>query len=100
MTTEIELKLRLPPDSIARLRRNGLLKSLSISRPVTRKLYTVYYDTPDFDLRRNDIAFRLRRASKHWMQSIKGGGSATAGLHQRYEWETPLRTAHPDFAKI
>ncbi|SEP07076.1 CYTH and CHAD domain-containing protein [Nitrosovibrio sp. Nv6] len=100
MATEIELKLRLPPDSVARLRRNRLLKSLSISHPVTRKLYTVYYDTPDFDLRRHDIAFRLRRTGKNWIQSIKGGGDATAGLHQRYEWEIPLRTAQPDFIGI
>lgn len=100
MATEIELKLRLPPGSVARLRHNRLVRSLSVSRSVTRKLYTIYYDTPDFDLRRHDIAFRLRRTGKSWIQSIKGGGGATAGLHQRYEWETLLRTAQPDFTGI
>lgn len=98
--TETELKLSLPPDSVPRLQRNALLKSLSISRPVTKKLYSIYYDTANFDLRRNNIAFRLRRTGRRWVQAIKGGGSATAGLHQRYEWESPVLKAQPDFTKI
>ena len=100
MPTEIELKLRLPPDAIARLQRSPLLKSLSLSNSVTRKLYSVYYDTPYFDLRRNGVAFRLRREGKRWIQSIKGGGGAAAGLHQRGEWEAPVLKAQPDFTKI
>lgn len=100
MPTEIELKLRLPPAAIARLQRNPLLKSLSISNSVTRKLYSVYYDTPDFALRRNGIALRLRREGKQWIQTSKGGGSAAAGLHQRDESEAPVLKAQPDFTKI
>ncbi|WP_052493929.1 CYTH and CHAD domain-containing protein [Nitrosospira sp. NpAV] len=100
MPTEIELKLRLPPAATARLQRNPLLKSLSISNSVTRKLYSIYYDTPDFALRRNGIALRLRREGKQWVQTIKGGGSAAAGLHQRDESEAPVLKARPDFTKI
>jgi triphosphatase len=100
MATEIELKLRLLPSCVARVQRSPLLKSLSISPSVTQNLYTVYYDTSNFDLRGNDIAFRLRRAGRRWMQSIKGGGSAAAGLHQRYEWEVPVLKPQPDFTKI
>ncbi|MGH8762271.1 MAG: CHAD domain-containing protein [Nitrosospira sp.] len=100
MSTEIELKLRLPPDGVARLQHNSLLKSLSISNPVTLKLYSIYYDTSSFDLRHSGIAFRLRREGKRWMQTIKGGGSAIAGLHQRDEWDAPVLKAQPDFTKI
>ena len=100
MPTEIELKLRLPTDCVARLQRNPLLKSLSISRPVTQKLYSVYYDTPNLDLKRHGVALRLRRSGKRWVQTIKGGGSVTAGLHQRDEWEAPVLKAQPDFTKI
>lgn len=100
MPAEIELKLRLPPDAIARLQRNPLLRSLSSSNFITRKVYSVYYDTPDFALRRNGVAFRLRRERKQWMQTIKGGGSAAAGLHQRDEWEAPVLKGQPDFTKI
>ena len=100
MTNEIELKLRLPSNCVARVQRSPLLKSLSISPSVTQNLYTVYYDTSNFDLRGNDVAFRLRRSGRRWIQSIKGGGSVAAGLHQRYEWETPVPKPQPDFTKI
>lgn len=100
MPTETELKLRLSPDCVARLQRNPLLKSLSISRPVTQRLYSVYYDTPNFDLKRHNVALRLRRIGKRWTQAIKGGGSVMAGLHQRDEWEAPVLKAQPDFTKI
>ena len=100
MHPEIELKLLVTMASINRLRRSRLIRSLSISPAVAQKLYTVYYDTEDHDLRRNDIALRLRRDGKQWVQTIKGGGGATAGLHRRYEWEVPVKEAQPDFTKI
>lgn len=100
MPTETELKLRLPPESVERLRRSPILKSLSISRAVTRKVHTIYYDTPEFDLWRKGFAFRLRHEGKYWIQSIKGSGSATAGMHRRSEWENLISGPHPDFSKI
>jgi triphosphatase len=100
MHTEIELKLRLPLEDVNQLQRSQLIKSLSISPAVTQKLYTVYYDTESHDLRHKDIALRLRRHGKRWVQTIKGRGGATAGLHQRYEWEVPVLHARPDFTKI
>lgn len=100
MSTETELKLRLPSDSVKRLQRSPILKALGVSRPVTRKLHTIYYDTSDFDLWRSGFAFRLRHEGKYWIQSIKGGGSATAGIHQRSEWENLIAGSQPDFSKI
>jgi len=100
MQTEIELKMRVPLDSVNRLQRNRLIRSLSISPAVTQKLYTVYYDTENHDLRHSEIALRLRREGNRWVQTIKGRGGATAGLHQRYEWEVPVMNARPNFTKI
>ena len=100
MFTETELKLQLPPDGVSRLQRQPLLKSLSVSRSVTCRFYSIYYDTPDMDLRHGGLAFRLRRIGRHWFQTIKGGGAAAAGLHQRSEFEAEVLKAHPDFTKI
>ena len=100
MLTEIELKLQLSPGSIPRLLRQPLLRSLSASNPITRRLYSIYYDTPDMRLRQSGLAFRLRQAGRHWFQTIKGGGAAAAGLHQRNESEAQVLKAQPDFTKI
>ena len=100
MPIETELKLRLSPDGVTRLQRNTLLKSLSISKPITQRLYSIYYDTPKLDLNGHGIGLRLRRSGRRWVQTIKGGGGVTAGLHQRDEWELPVLKEQLDFTKI
>jgi len=100
MPTEIELKLCLPPQSVAELKSLPLLQSYSVSEPTTQKLHTIYYDTPDFALQNERIALRLRKIQNKWIQTIKGGGTVSAGLHQRQEWEHPVLSNQPDFSKI
>jgi inorganic triphosphatase YgiF len=98
MAVETELKLRIAPEQLARLRRHALLKSCSVSRPVTRRIYNIYYDTPKLDLHSSEMALRLRHAGRQWLQTLKGGGSVQAGLHQRNEWEVPVSSAKLDFS--
>jgi len=97
MAVETELKLRISPDQLARLRRHALLKKHQVTRPVTRRLYNIYYDTPKLDLHSKEMALRLRRSGRQWLQTLKGGGSVKAGLHQRNEWEVPVSGPALDF---
>jgi triphosphatase len=97
MAIETELKLRIASGQLARLKRHALLKSFSVSRPVTCRLQNIYYDTPKFDLHKSGMALRLRHAGGQWLQTLKGGGSVQAGLHQRNEWEVPVGSAKLDF---
>jgi inorganic triphosphatase YgiF len=87
MAQETELKLRLPPEALPRLQRLALPGAAPASRALSEKLHSTYFDTPDFLLRRNGVALRLRRTRRGWVQTVKGGGGAGAGLHQRGEWE-------------
>ncbi len=96
MKVEIELKLRVPPEAVARLGRHPLLKSAS--RPT--KLVSVYFDTPSLDLKSKAIALRMRKEGKRWIQTVKGGGGMLAGVHTRCEWETPVVRGALDFTKI
>ena len=98
MAVETELKLRITPGQLARLKRHPLLKEHSSTRPVTRRLYNIYYDTPKLDLYRSGMALRLRHAGRQWLQTLKGGGSVKAGLHQRNEWEVPVSGPALDFS--
>lgn len=96
--SEIELKLLVPPGASRRLGAHPLLKGAG--RPITKKLYSVYLDTPDLDLCRQGVAFRLRKDGARWVQTVKGGGEVKSGLHRRFELETEVAGPFPDFTVI
>lgn len=98
MSIETELKLRVADAQFARLKRQ--LKKHQITKPVTRRLHNVYFDTPELDLHQRKIALRLRRVGGKWLQTVKNGGSVKAGLHQRDEWEVPVSGARLDFSRL
>jgi inorganic triphosphatase YgiF len=97
MAIEIELKLAIAPGDAARLRRHPLLKGLS---GVRRKLYGIYFDTPEFDLFQRRSAFRLRREGYHWVQTVKLDQGSVAGLSARPEYEVQVIGNQPDFAVL
>lgn len=97
-STETELKLAASGSALSRLRAHRLLRGAA--PPVTTGLYSIYFDTPAFDLRRRGIALRLRRDGRGWVQTVKGGGTVQAGLHQRLELETPVAGPEPDYTGI
>lgn len=91
MAIETELKLRIAPEYLAGLKRHPLLRLHQQSRPHTRRVYSIYFDTPKLKLQQAGIALRLRRSGRRWVQTLKGGGEVQGGLHQRLEWETAVR---------
>src|ERR1035437_5089176 len=103
MSTEIELKLRLSPTQAKRLLKHPLISGLS---PQKYRLFNTYYDTPEFDLRRRNIALRLRRKGwAIWLMTVKGGGDSAAdsgagGLAQRSEWEAPTQPGVFEFGIV
>jgi inorganic triphosphatase YgiF len=100
MAIETELKLRIAPEYLTKLRQHPLFKTHQIERPVSRRLHNIYYDTPTLQLHARKMALRLRRSHGQWLQTLKGGGSVKAGLHQRHEWEIPVPTAELDFSRL
>lgn len=100
MSIETELKLRMTPEHLAKLRRHALFREYQITAPVLRRLYNVYYDTPKLQLQKNRMALRLRRDNGVWLQTLKGGGQIKGGLHQRHEWEVPVPSATLDFSSL
>lgn len=100
MATEVELKLWVAPEHAAALIRHPRVRALSREGPRTRKLYSVYYDTPDLQLKRQGLTLRLRRVGGRWLQTIKGAGTAAAGLHRRDEWETEVPEQTLDFTGL
>ena len=81
---EVELKFAVRERDCKRIARSAALAG---SRPVRRRLTTLYLDTPGRLLWKRGMALRLRRAGPRWVQSLKGGRSGRGGLHRRDEWE-------------
>ena len=61
VATEIELKLAIAPEDVGRLAKSALLAAATRSKPTTRTVYSVYYDTPEHDLAHRGMALRLRK---------------------------------------
>lgn len=100
MGSEVELKLSINRKDAVRLRNHPAIVNACIGKPVTHKLISIYFDTPDLKLLDAGISLRVRRIPGHWIQSIKAAGSSLAGLYQRMEWEDVIAANHPDFTKI
>ncbi|SEM83933.1 inorganic triphosphatase [Nitrosomonas marina] len=100
MSTEVELKLRFPQRFASQIKQLSLLNTYSITEPYQQNLYSVYYDTPDFKLKKSRIALRLRKTGESWIQTIKSGGTICDGLHQHREWEYPTTDCKLDFAQL
>ncbi|MEO8740530.1 MAG: CHAD domain-containing protein [Casimicrobiaceae bacterium] len=95
---EIELKLAIDPTALLRLKRHAALLAVAAGPARSARVSSVYYDTPQFDLRDAGVGLRVRRAGRRWLQTLKGAGSAAAGLYQRPEYEWPLTVPRLDHA--
>jgi inorganic triphosphatase YgiF len=100
--TEIEIKLSLDPQAADAALRHRAVKALRRGRTRTAHLTSSYYDTADFLLANANVALRVRRIGKRWVQTIKGPSvtPSGAGLHARIELEWPLSRPVPDFARL
>src|SRR5690606_8076592 len=84
---EIEFKLSCTPDAAQALSRH--LTRLTGAAPRKLLLQNTYYDTPNQDLRAQDIALRIRKQGRLRLQTVKCAGIVSGGLSSRPEWETP-----------
>lgn len=84
MGQEIELKLALGQEGPGALRRHPRLNGVT---PETAHLGNTYFDTPEGDLARAQMALRLRRNGDRLVQTLKTPGQGSGGLSTRGEWE-------------
>lgn len=82
---EIELKFDLEAGAHGAFRK---LAPLAGAKPRNASLHALYFDTPELALRERQMALRLRRSGRHWVQTLKAGASGAGGLHARDEWES------------
>jgi len=93
---ECEIKLAVDATSATQIKKSPVLREHAVSKPEEREHVDQYFDTPDFALWKHGFALRVRSDGSHHVQTLKGGGSALAGLHRRVELEADVPTEQPD----
>jgi len=100
MTREIELKLAARPSDLARLGHSQALTRYGAGPAQTKRLNTIYYDTPDLGLAKAGFSLRVRRHGRRYVQTVKSRNSAGMLAVERDEWESPLPSSWPDLRLI
>lgn len=95
---EIELKYRIPAPEIAEdIWKDKLFFSLEEDNSREELCFNAkYFDTPDCDLAKNDMAYRVRKEGCRWVASLKWKGHSEGALHTREEINVPVENDRPD----
>ncbi len=95
---EIELKYAInDKETAARIWEDPDLKK--VEEPDTREtifMNATYFDTDDYDLCKNDMAYRIRREDDQLIASLKWGGKTEGALHTREEINIPVMDTNPN----
>ena len=100
MHRELELKVELSASDIARLASELPDTDLMLGPASTKKLRTIYFDTPAHGLHEVGITLRLRSQNGGWLQTVKTDQHVVDGVSNPVELEVPLETDRPDVGKI
>jgi inorganic triphosphatase YgiF len=97
---ELELKLDLTPQELQRVGSNPALDDLTVGKPVTMTLRSIYFDTPDHRLWARGISLRLRAIGDKWVQTVKAGPRVKYGVSNPDELEAAVARPEPDLGVI
>jgi len=94
---EVELKLRLPPDSRAVLEASGLFTAAPAQE---FHQVTTYFDTLDSALDRAGLTLRVRRIGAERIQTVNSRADGRGVTNSRNEWEWRIGQDTPDLTRL
>jgi len=97
---EIELKGTIRSEHLGRVKDLAAIRKRAVGRARSRKLVTVYYDTPNYELRRLGLSLRVRKVGRAYVQCVKGAHKKLGGVLVRMEWEGPVPSQAPAVSVI
>lgn len=99
MSQEIEIRFAAPERDLLRIARGSTLHGFAVGRAATRRLSTIYYDTPELSLSKAGLSLRVRKNGRGYVQTVKGESSG-ALASERDEYECRVPSAEPDLNRI
>jgi triphosphatase len=100
MQRELEIKVELSKADVERLGGQLLVGDLSVGPAETKKLRTVYFHTPRYDLHAAGISLRLRRQNGGWLQTVKADQHVANGVSNPIELEAPSPARNPTSPRL
>jgi len=97
---EPELKAIIHPEQIDAIRNFPAIKKRVVGRARSRKLLTVYFDTPDRELRRQGVSLCVHKVGRAFVQRVKQMHKGSGGIPVRMEWEGPVPSRNPVISAI
>ncbi len=97
---EIELKGAIRSEYLDRVETLPAIERRTVGRTKTRKLVTVYFDTPNYALRRLGLSLRVRKVGRAYVQCVKQAHKKLGGILVRTEWEGPVPSQAPAISVI
>ncbi len=97
---EIELKGTIRSEHLGRVKDLPAIKKRTVGRAKSKKLVTVYFDTPDHALRRLGLSLRVRKVGRAYVQCVKQAHKKLGGILVRTEWEGPVPSQDPAISVI
>lgn len=97
---ETELKGTIRSEHLGRVKDLPAIKKRTVGRAKSKKLVTVYFDTPDHALRRLGLSLRVRKVGRAYVQCVKQAHKKLGGILVRTEWEGPVPSQDPAISVI
>ena len=99
---EIELKLRIDPKHVSRLKQAAVLREVKEGRRLqTTHLVSIYHDTPKLSLAGKGLAIRVRQiGTQGWEQTVKATNGLREALPERHEWTVALEDGELDLERF
>ncbi|MCK1733778.1 CHAD domain-containing protein [Bradyrhizobium sp. 138] len=93
---EIELKLVVDAERIAHFNAAPVIAAHARNKGARKHLKSVYYDTPERELRRNGLSLRVRQSGARFVQTVKT--EVADDPLRRGEWEANVPSLAPVLA--
>ena len=90
------LRLEIDPADASRLPGLSVIRDLSPTRAVSRRLDSVFYDTPDRQLALGGVVLEVRQDGRRHIQSVRANGAMVEGARVTRSSESMLPSATPD----
>ncbi|OKL43965.1 CYTH and CHAD domain-containing protein [Pseudovibrio exalbescens] len=97
---EVELKLAVDRDALQQALARTDFADFSLKAEKTRKLQSIYFDTPDKRLRNAATTLRIRETGSGRVQTLKVGTGVIRGLSSTREFELPTEETEPNLSLI